>query len=454
MLAPLLLSSPAGGTNVLLIVADDLGWGDLGCYGSEHIRTPHLDALAEDGLRFTAAYAAAPVCSPSRAGLLTGRTPYRVGVFDWIPPEHPMRLPASEVTLAELLKGAGYATSFFGKWHLDGEFPVRGPRDHGFDYAFAHAGNTHHLDPEGFFRNGAAVETSGYSCRVVADDAIRWLKARDAERPFFQLVAFHEPHEIVESPPELVENYPEYTGTEPLYYANVEHLDQAVGDLLEALDELELARDTLVIFTSDHGPAEFEPGYRGRSHGSAGPFRGKKWTLWEGGLRVPFVVRWPGQVEPGVIEEPVGSIDLLPTIAEICGVDPPERVALDGSDVSKLLRGGELEREKPLHWHYYGPWSGPQSVLRDGDWVVTTDWTFRKEGRGRIGPGDLEGIPGAELTDALRLYDVVRDPHQDTDLAAKEPERLERLGALLRAAHEDVWEDLRAWPDPYSRDRR
>ena len=246
-------------TNFLIILADDLGYGDVGCFGNRTIKTPNLDRLASQGIRLTSCYAAPPVCSPSRAGLLTGRTPSRVGVYDWIPAGHPMHLPRNEITVATLLQQAGYATCHVGKWHCNGEFnsPEQPqPGDHGFDHWFSTQNNaapTHH-NPVNFVRNGVPVgRLEGYSSHIVAGEAIHWLKdLRDPAKPFFLYVCFHEPHEPVDSPPELVAQYPEAKKRgEALYYANVSNMDRAVGRLMRALDEMKLAENTLVFFTSE-----------------------------------------------------------------------------------------------------------------------------------------------------------------------------------------------------------
>ncbi len=289
--------------NILLIVADDLGWGDLGCYGNEIINTPHLDALADRGVRMTDFYAGAPMCSPSRTALLTGRQAQRAGIYDWIPPGSYLNLRANHRAFPELLKRQGMQTALSGKWHLNGgmELGQTDPSHFGFDDWFAVQFNDQHLNPEGFFRNGKPVDVEGYSCQIVADDAIDWLhNRRTARQPFFQMVTFQEPHEVVMSPPRLADKYSEYEGTKPLYYSNVEHLDEATGRIIDALDELKLSDNTLVIFTSDHGPAQHTPnGYFRNSHGSTGPFRGYKRWLLEGGLRVPGIFVWPGQIPAG-----------------------------------------------------------------------------------------------------------------------------------------------------------
>jgi arylsulfatase A len=445
-------------TNVVILLADDLGFGDLGCYGHRHIRTPHLDRLAEQGLRLTSCYAAAPMCSPSRAGLLTGRSPHRTGIYDWIAHDgtSSIHLRQQEITLARLMQQTGYQTALHGKWHLNSEFNTDTqpqPDDHGFDYWFATQFNPPHLNPAGFVRNGEPLpEQSGYACQIVVEDAIRWLRdSREPLEPFFQFIAFHEPHHPVRSPPDLVNGY---LGTatdnkeEAIYFANVENLDQAVGRYLEALDELGLAQDTLLIFTSDHGPQTRGKGVFRHSYGSAGPFRGRKRHLWEGGLRVPTLIRWPVVIDiPGEIDTPIGFVDFLPTLANICGFPIPSDRSIDGVDVMPMLRYGQVDRDHPLHWHFYSPLTGPQSTLRDGPWVVTASWDV---GTGPFAKGTRQ-IPHfeqlihrAQLHD-FQLYNVVNDPHQDHDISGQHPEVVDRLSAQLVELHASVRDEAPFW---------
>src|SRR5262245_19842772 len=245
--------------NFLVILCDDLGYGDLGCYGHPQIKTPRIDKLATEGIRFTDCYAAAPVCSPSRAGLLTGRTPGRAGIYDWISNNHQMHLGANEVTIAALLKQAGYATCQIGKWHLNGKFNQPDqpqPGDHGFQHWMSTQNNAgpSHANPRNFVRNGTPLgDQQGYSCDLVTAEAIRWLgDLRDKGKPFFLYVCYHETHEPVASPPDLVAQYPEAKKPgEAEYYANVANVDRAVGRLLDKLADLKITDRTLVFFTSD-----------------------------------------------------------------------------------------------------------------------------------------------------------------------------------------------------------
>ncbi|MCH2602617.1 MAG: sulfatase-like hydrolase/transferase [Pedosphaera sp.] len=264
--------------NFVVILCDDLGYGDLACYGHPHIKTPHLDKLATQGMRLTSCYAAAPVCSPSRAGMLTGRTPNRSGVYNWIPGNHVMHLRKDEVTVAGILKASGYDTAHVGKWHCNGKFnsPAQPqPGDHGFNHWFATQNNAapSHKNPRNFVRNGKSVgPMEGYACQLVVDEGVDWLRnGRDKQKPFFLFTCFHEPHEPVASPGKMTAGYSEVARNklEAEYFANVENMDAAVGKLMAALDELKLADNTLVFFTSDNGPETLRRyGGAARSFGS------------------------------------------------------------------------------------------------------------------------------------------------------------------------------------------
>ena len=439
--------------NIVIMLCDDLGYGDLGCYGHPSIQTPHLDELAQQGMRLTDFYATAPVCSSSRAGLLTGRTPSRLGVYDWIPAGHVMHLRPSEQTIASLLRDAGYATCHVGKWHLNGKFnsPEQPqPGDHGFDHWFGTQNNaspTHH-NPGNFVRNGKPVGAlEGYSCQVVADEAIDWLEDhRDPAKPFFLFACFHEPHEPIASPPELVSQYPKATKRgEALYYANVTNMDRAVGRMMKALDELKLADNTLVVFTSDNGPETLKR-YQGawRSHGSPGPLRGMKLHVYDGGIRVPGIVRFPGRVDPGQeVTEPVGAIDLLSTCCELAGVETSGDRALDGTSLMPLLAGDPIERQTPLYWHYYLAIGNPKAAMRVGNYMILGHWD------GSLNPGGVNAanckvIKEAKLTE-FELYNVRKDVAQEHNLAEEEPERLESLAAKLVKKYREVQAEGPVW---------
>ena len=450
------LSSAAERPNFLVILCDDLGYGDLGCFGHKSIKTPHLDKLASQGIRFTDCYAAAPVCSASRAGLLTGRTPSRVGVYDWIPPGHVMHLRKEEVTIATLLKQAGYSTCHVGKWHLNGKFNSKQqpqPGDHGFEHWMSTQNNAgpSHENPVNFVRNGQPVgPTQGYSCQVVADEAIKWLREiRNKEKPFFQFVCFHEPHEPIASPPDLVAKYPDAKKEgEALYYANVTNMDRAVGKLLTYLDEAKLAENTLVFFTSDNGPEtllRYPNGWR--SHGSPGPLRGMKLHVYDGGIRVPGMLRWPAQVKAGQTSgEPICNIDVLPTFCELAAIKPPGQ-PLDGVSLVSLLDNKPLQRQQPLFWHYYRSISGPKAAMRIGDYMLLGSWEQEQLPSGTVQKGDMEILKGRKLV-SFELYNLKDEIGQQHNLAEKEPRRLAEMRDKLVKYYTEVQNQMPAWDLP------
>ena len=289
--APALSQSPR--PNIVLVLADDLGYGDLACFGSKDVKTPHLDRLAADGLRFTSCYAGHANCSPSRTALMTGRTPTRVGIRNWIPQDSPVHVPRSEITIATLLKRAGYATCHAGKWHMNGQFNESTqpqPVDHGFEHWFSTQNNAlpNHKNPVNFVRNGEPVgKLEGYSAPLVAAEAIRWLsEVRDKTKPFFLYVCFHEPHEPIASDAQFAKLYPSEDPSYTAHHGNITQMDDAFGRLMRSLDDQSLRDNTLVLFTSDNGPAITAQ----HPHGSAGPLRDKKGSLYEGGIRVPGIL--------------------------------------------------------------------------------------------------------------------------------------------------------------------
>lgn len=448
--------------NFVVMVADDLGWGDLGSYGHPTIRTPHLDRLAERGIRFTDGYAAAPVCSPARAGLLTGRIPSRVGIYDWIPPGSDVHLKTSETTVAELLRDAGYETFYLGKWHLNGGLDTDQPQpdDHGFDHWLATAGFAmpSHLDPFNFALDGVELGPQrGYACQLLADQALRWLSRRhDRDRPFLMVIGFHEPHEVIASPPELTDSYPvTQNRQEAEYFANVTNLDSAVGRIVTALDAMGYAENTLVLFTSDNGPemTNRHPQAQ-RSYGSAGILRGKKLQLWEGGIRVPFIVSWPGRIEPGTVSAvPVSGLDLLPTLAELAGVAPPVALELDGVSIAPALSDRPIERSTPLFWHDYKAWGGPRVVLRDGRFKLAAWWDgpeILRTDSSTMRPGDLELIRTAELV-RFALYDLETDPGERHDVSAEHPEIVAALEPRLLEIYAAIQADVTPWNESWLR---
>lgn len=437
---------PARRPNVVLILTDDQGFGDLGRHGNPVLRTPHLDRLASESVAVRAFYVA-PVCAPTRASLLTGRYNYRTRVTDTYLGRALM--DPDEVTLAEMLRDAGYRTGIFGKWHLGDNLPMR-PIDQGFDEALVHRGGglgqpsdspepggSSYTDPI-LRHNGREVKTTGYCSDVFTDAALRFLEA-DPGRPFFAYLAFNAPH----TPLEVPESYRAlYDGSDlspsalpavgrPIegrvdseatarVYGMVTNLDDNVGRLLARLDELALARETIVIFLTDNGPQQ--PRY------NAG-LRGLKGSVYEGGIRVPFLVRWPGRLEPGREVDVVGAhIDVVPTLLEACGVPRPEGVALDGLSLLPWLEGRETvppDRTLFFQWHRGDvPRPGRAFAAREARWKLVQPLGAQD--------GPVPDDP------PLELYDLRDDPFEQRDLAARHPEVVRRLRAEYARWFADV----------------
>lgn len=441
--------------NVLFVLLDDAGWTDLGSFGGRML-TPNLDRLGKQGMRFTDAHSPAPNCSPSRAGILTGRIPARTGIYSYLPNAHPMHLRDEEITVAELAGQAGYRTGHFGKWHLsdldNGAQP--GPLDQGFEYSLATTNNAapSHHNPVNFRRNGKPVgKLEGYSCQIVVDEAINWLDEigageKDAA-PFLACIWFHEPHTPIASPPELIDaclkRHPDLNRREAEYLANIENVDYAVGRLNAWLEQRGLAQNTVVWFTSDNGPL---------NKFSKGDLRGFKSNVWEGGHRVPAIIRWPGRIEPGsVCDVPVSGVDFLPTCCELAGIPVPTDRVLDGASQIPLWLGrpDDFTRPTPLYWYFYR--LNPSIALRDGKWamVATTDDAKRPKAHQLL----REDMPFVLKSKPVQweLYDLSRDRGQRKNLADEEPQELQRMTRMLDVLHANVLANGVRWeiPDTY-----
>lgn len=420
--------------NFIVYLTDDLGWGDLACYGHPVIQTPHLDQFAKEGVRFTQAYSSCGVCSPSRSSILTGRTPYRNGVWRWLPVGNQAHLRESEITIPELLAPLGYQSIHSGKWHLNGYFnsPEQPqPDDHGYDWWFATQNNAapSHKDPVNFVRNGEEVgPLEGFSAPLCAEEASNWLKnERDPERPFFMTLWTHEPHLPIESDPEYMKLYDdiENPGIRQ-HHGNVTQLDKAFGDLMKTVDELGLRENTFVIFTSDNGPEGSGKGnlakpdsQQNRTWGSTGGLRGRKRDSHEGGIRVPAIVRWPGKVEAGSVSDvPIIGSDIFSTILGIVDVPLPADRTIDGVDFRPALAGKDLDRPVPLFWRTHIAPAASHAAMRIGEWKIVAD----------------------QKLENFQLYQIEEDWKEETDLASEKPEKL----AEMKAKFIEVWEGVEA----------
>jgi arylsulfatase A len=397
------------------------------------MKTPNLDRFATQGTRYTQFYAASAVCSPSRSAIQTGRTPYRNGVFTWLPEGREPHLRRSEITIAKLLHERGYETCHVGKWHLNGYFndprhPQ--PNDHGYDWWLATQNNAapSHMNPNNFVRNGERVgEMEGFSAPLVVEEAITWLtKHHDAAKPFFLTVWTHEPHLPIESDPQFQELYRDIAEPDVRqHHGDVTQLDAAFGRLMQTLDALKLADQTFVVFTSDNGPEG--NGDNGRTRGSTGGLRGRKRSVFEGGIRVPGIVRWPGRVAAGkTCDIPVIGSDLFSTVCEITGTAPPADRVIDGVSMVPTFSGTTPERPIPFYWRCNIAPERTKTAMRVGDWklVAAQDMSY------------------------FELYNLADDPHEQRELSSAEPQRfaamqaqLKKLNAEIEAEGPDWWKD-------------
>lgn len=428
--------------NVVMLLADDLGYQDIGCYEGP-VKTPALDQLAADGSRFTDFYSGCAVCSPSRATLLTGRHHIRAGVYSWIhDASQNSHLLERETTLAEILKGAGYDTAHVGKWHLGLPNDKRDkptPDKHGFDHWFATWNNARpsHQNPDNFIRNGKPVgKLEGYACQLVADEAIDWLEARgDDDNPFFLNIWFHEPHAPIAAPDAIVRTYGEKEDKAAIYSGTIDNTDKAIARILAKLKEVAAPEDTLIIYASDNGS------YR---EDRTGGLRGRKGMNWEGGIRVPGIFAWPGEIETGRVHtEPAGIVDILPTVCGLLGIDPPE-THLDGSDLSSLLRGQapSFHRHQPLFWHLQK--ARPIVAMRDGRYSLVADPDYKLSTNNMFQEAWIPAIKNGAYTN-FQLFDLEKDPNQEQNLAEDEPELLTKLKRKLLAINASVMAEGADW---------
>jgi len=455
--------APKSGPNVIVILADDLGWADLGCYGSTFHESPNLDKLAAQGMRFTQAYSSSPFCSPSRAAILTGRYPARLKITDFIPSssksgkflpaEMKMELPLEEVTIAEVLKDAGYATWHVGKWHLGdrGFFP----EDQGFQVNIAgnHIGMVKSYfwpygNPDDDKKKGqpfigpvtslrAGGKEGEHLCDRITSEAMKLIEQRKPEQPFFLYLSFYDVHTPNMGKPDLVKKYetkasklglpsveqspksfegnPVHGDTprklsdqqvNPIYAAMIENMDTNIGLLMAKLAELGIDDNTLIIFTSDNGGGEVTSNH---------PMRGGKGWLYEGGVREPWIVKWPGVTKPGsTCDVPIVNTDIFPTVLEAAGLPQRPELHKDGVSFTRLLKGKTKPLHEALYWHFphYGTLgSGPCSSVRVGDWKLI-EW-FED--------------------DSAELFNLATDLSEKNDVAAQHPKIVQQLRERLHA---------------------
>lgn len=414
--------------NFLFILADDMGWGDLSCYGHNELPTPNLDRLAKQGLRLTQFYVCSGVCSPSRTAFMTGRYPARFAIHGHLAtPESnakramPNWLDPKATTLPKLLKQAGYATAHFGKWHLGNGKDAPPPSEYGFDATRTLLSNSvgwENEDKGPYFRAN--------STERIFDETIKFIE-QHPDQPFYINAWLLLPHASLNPTPEQLKKFSRYApqntshvGTKQIYFASVDAIDVQIGRLMAKLDKLGVTDNTIVVFTSDNGPEDIACGNATHSGiGSPGPFRGRKRSLYEGGIRTPFIVRWPGMESVGGVDNAsvVAGVDFLPTICSIAGVKLPESLQLDGQDRSPVLHGKSTPRTNPLMWEWrFGilnhVWNrSPILAIRDGDFKL-----LMNPDRSRV-----------------ELYDIPRDPTEYHNIADKHPDKVKQLADQVLA---------------------
>ena len=440
-------AQPARPPNIIFIMTDDLGYGDLGCYGQKKIRTPHIDALAAQGMKFTQYYAGSAVCAPSRCVLLTGlhsghsyiRDNHEVGKFEKGAPEGQMPLPADTVTIGTLLKQKGYATSCIGKWGLGGPGSSGEPNLQGFDHFFGYLCQrvAHNLYPTHLWRNRDKVVLEGnqygnvvgkqYSHDLMAEEALSFVK-QNKDKPFFLYLAWHIPHLALQVPEDSMEEYRKAFGDEEPYDGKkgylphktpraalagmITRMDRDTGRLMALLKELNLDENTIVFFTSDNGGTWDLGGVDPAYFANNGVLRGYKGSMYEGGLRVPMIVRWPGRIKAGsVSEHQAAHWDAMPTIMELIGAADATPKTIDGISYAPALLGQEgQKRHELLYWEL-----GRKQGIRKGDWKAV-----------RPNPGQ-----------PVQLFNLKDDVSESKDMAEKHPEIIKEMQELLKSSRTD-----------------
>ncbi len=491
--------------NIVYILVDDLGYGDINLgiesieeFNNPNIQTPNLAKLARESKVFRHHYAASPVCSPSRAGLLTGRTPTRHNINWWIMDKKDndkILLPGSEITIPEILKEKDYQTSVFGKWHLNGaDWEVKEnwtgwtgsfPNQQGFDAGMVTKEDPHFTrmlnvntqkHPGDYFDLDGTPKgpMKGYTSDIISQNALKWIKnLPDKSKPFFTYLAYDAVHIRIMAGDKFTNMYDTGDPRRDEYYANISHLDAAIGDLLEGLEELGLKENTIIYFSSDNGPdvlRAWDATYF--CYGTSYPLYGQKYQLYQGGIRVPAMVRWPGKITPEVSDEPNSTLDVLPTLCELLEIDLPADRAIDGESIlDHLLDNKSIEREKPMYWQFEIPreyevivGEGYYNHMFDGSKISDAMQNyFQAVGAGE-NPGDksLQIKYGVEImaphaairegdymlygyhTDPFALpvkyemYNLVEDPKEKNELSEVEPELFSTLKSKLAEIYQEV----------------
>ncbi len=455
------LCSSARLPNIIYILADDLGMGDLGCYGQEKIKTPNIDRIAEQGVKFTQHYSGQAVCAPSRCSLLTGLHQGHAYIRNnkELPREGQIPIPADTFTIAEMLKTKGYATACIGKWGLGYPGSEGDPNNQGFDYFFgyncqrqAHQYYRNYLwenDHKVLYPDNKDISGPNYSADEMTKK-VQWFVGENKDRPFFLYWATPVPHVSLQVPedslkpyeglwpetpykgrykPQTGMGYTSHATPRAAYAAMITRMDRDIGKLMAQLDELDLADNTLVIFASDNG-ATHAGGVDPEFFNSNAGMRGLKGQLYEGGTRVPFIARWPGKIQPGTTSDHVSAFwDMMPTFGEMTGATVP--AGLDGISLLPALTGKAQPKHDFLYWEFNAKnYNGGQVAVRVGDWKGVKTQQLSNGRRGKRKKDTGPHTPGK-----LQLYNLKADPFEQHDVAAQHPEIVERLEALIRREH-------------------
>jgi len=420
--------------NIVLIIADDLGYSQLGCYGSDYYKTPNIDNLAKTGMRFTNAYSAAAVCSPTRASIVTGKYPARLNITDYIPgdknrsilleiPDWQKFLPLEEVTIGEVLKSEGYKTAWFGKWHLSKskkppESEENNPEKQGFDESFI----TYKPNLEAPFEVWQTPENDGHNVEILTNRSIDFID-RNKENPFFLVISHNTIHDPLMEKESLIEKYSKLEATnKPENHATIaamiETLDKSVGRIIKKINQSKIENNTIIIFYSDNGALD--------KHSKQTPFRKGKGWLYEGGIHVPLIISYKGVIVPNSINDQlVSSIDFFPTFYDFSSTDPDQKLSIDGLSLRSLLLGEKVTLRENLFWnypHYHSSGMKPAAAIRSGDFKLI-EWYEPK-------------LMGNQ--NAYELYNLVDDPGETIDLSLKLPEKVNELKLLLEEWKVDV----------------
>ncbi|MBA62459.1 MAG: sulfatase [Planctomycetaceae bacterium] len=431
-----LVTAQARQPNVILIYTDDQGTIDVNCYGAKDLATPHMDGLAARGVKFTQFYSAAPVCSPSRAAVITGRYPQRAQIPGNVSSHHGHAgMPASQITMAEIFKAAGYKTAHIGKWHL-GYDEATMPNNQGFDYSFGHMGgcidNYSHFfywngpNRHDLWRNGNEIWRDGrYFPQLMVDEASSFIETNQ-ERPFFIYFAMNIPHYPLQGTEKWRQHYQSLEAPRRMYATLISTMDEMIGKLIAKIETLGLREDTIIVFQSDHGHSQEERTFGGG--GSAGIYRGAKFSLFEGGIRVPAIISWPGQLPEGESRDQLATaVDWFPTIAELAGIKKIEH-RIDGKNITDLIHSSEARSpHKVFHWQTGGG-NNPPWAVRKGDWKLMGN------------PRDTSKKAPLTADDKLFLANLSKDPTEMKNFAKDHPELVTELLQLHQQWVRDVKE--------------